>query len=100
MNAGDRAMRRAAFLGEEFALPPGLRVLIERNAGVAPLLRAVVHEAVFANVEVARPGAASPFVLAPRGDVVLESIHARERTLSERHDLFEDFLFTRAERLK
>ena len=53
-------------------------VLGQRLAGVAALLRAVVHQAVLADVHVARAGAATPVVRLAVRDVVLEVIEARE----------------------
>src|SRR5579863_3289491 len=75
-------------------------ILGERNAGVAALLRAVMDEAVLANVEVARAGAAAPVVFAARGDIVLKRIDARKRTLAEAHDFLENFSFARAKGLE
>ena len=46
----------------------------ERHAGVAALLRAVVHQAVFADIEVARAGAAAPVVGPALGDGFLELV--------------------------
>src|ERR1017187_3774944 len=71
------ALWGAAFRGEEFAFYVGGGVLGQRNAGIAALLRAVVHQAVFADVEVARAGAAAPVVRLARGDCRLEVIEAR-----------------------
>src|SRR5215470_12417510 len=98
MDAGDRAARGAAFLRVELAVALLVRVLGERHARVAALLRAVMDEAVFADIEVARAGAAPPIVFEAFGDVVLEEIHAREGVLPERHDFLENFLLTLAER--
>jgi hypothetical protein len=53
VDAGDGAVGGAALLGEELALEVFAGVLGERDAGEAALLRAVVDEAVFADVEVA-----------------------------------------------
>ena len=91
MHAGNGAARRAAFFCAKFALALLGRVFGQRNAGISALLRAVVDQAVLANVEIAGAGAASPIVFAARGDVVLEAVHASEGTLAERHDLFENF---------
>src|SRR5579863_8005804 len=72
----------------------------ERNAGIAALLRAVMDEAVLANVEVARAGAAAPVVFAARGDIVLKRIDARKRTFAEAHDFLENFAFVRRKGLE
>ena len=49
----------------------------ERRGREAALLRAVVHQAVFADVEVPRAGAASPVVRLAVGDGFLEIVDAR-----------------------
>ena len=98
MHAGNGATRGAAFFGAEFALALLGRVFGERNAGISALLRAIMDQAVLADVEVARAGAAAPIVFAARGDVVLEAIDASEGALAERHDLFENFALALAER--
>ena len=71
-------MRRAALFRQIFAPPLLVGVFRERDAGIAALLRAVVDQAILANVEVARPCAAAPVVLPPRRNVVLKTVHARE----------------------
>jgi len=93
-------MWRACFLGEIFAIAPLIGVIGQGNARIAALLRAVMHEAILADVEVARAGAASPFVFQALSNVVLELIHAREGALAERHNLFKNFPFALAQRLK
>jgi hypothetical protein len=75
VHAGHGAARSAAFFRDELAADIVLRILRQWFGGIAALLRAVVDEAVFANVEVAGAGAALPLVLDPLGDVVLELIH-------------------------
>src|SRR5437870_10716148 len=60
--AGDRAAWGAGFAGEELVLEVGRCVLVERDGGVAPLLRTVVDQPVFANVEIAAAGAGAPVV--------------------------------------
>src|ERR1700685_619233 len=100
MHAGHRATRSTALLREKFAVALLVSVLRQRNAGVAALLRAIMHQTILANVEIARAGATSPVVLQALGDVVLELIDAREGLLAQRHDLFENFLLARAQRLQ
>src|SRR5688500_9739841 len=60
MHAPDRAERRTPLGRHE--LPPDVRQRVgsQRHAGVSPLLRAPVHEPVFADVEVPRAGPAVP----------------------------------------
>src|SRR5215471_19805851 len=100
MHAGNSAPRRAAFLGQKLAMAPLARVLGERNAGISTLLRTVMHQPVFANVQVARARAAAPIVLASGGNIALETVDARERTLPERHDLLENGLLFGTQRLE
>ena len=47
-------------------------------AGIAALLRAVVHQALFADVQIARAGATPPVVGLAFGEVVLKAGDARE----------------------
>lgn len=65
-------------------------VFDKRDAGIAALLRAIVHEAILANIEIARTSAAAPIILASRGNIVLKRIDARERTFAEAHDFLEN----------
>src|SRR3954469_17028116 len=62
MDALQCAGRGAPLLGIVLALEIFHRVLFERDAGDAALLRAPVDEPVLADVKVARPGAAAPLV--------------------------------------
>ena len=62
MHTGDGALRRAGFFRHVLAAKVDFRVILQRNAGVASLLRTVVDEAVFTNIEVTRAGAASPVI--------------------------------------
>ena len=100
MHARYGAARSAALLCKKFALALLGGIIGEGNARVTPLLRAVVHQALFANVKITGAGPASPMVLAAGGDIVLKTVHAREGTLAERHDFLEDFAFARAQRLQ
>jgi hypothetical protein len=56
-----------------------------------------MNQAVLANVEIARAGAAAPLISKPLGDIVLKLIEAGIIPLTERHNLFEDFPFARLE---
>jgi hypothetical protein len=98
MNTGNRATWRAGFLSVVLAMPALGGILGERDARVAALLRAVVHQAVLANVEVTRARAAAPSVFASGGDIMLKGIDPREGAFSEGHDFLEDFAFVRVER--
>ena len=72
LNASDSTVRRARFFGEIFPLDVGESVLFERDARIAALLGAVMDEAVFANVQIAGTGAASPIVRFAAGEIFLE----------------------------
>ena len=100
VHAGNRAVRRAAFFREVFAADVVAGVGFERNAGIAALLRAVVHQAVFADVEIARAGAAAPVVRLALRNVVLESVDAREAALFHGLHLVIDAALFFAERLQ
>jgi len=62
----------AGFFGEIFAAQVVAGVGGERNAGIAALLRAVVDESVFADVEIPAAGAAASVVGLALGNVVLK----------------------------
>ena len=74
VDAADRAVRGAGFLGQELAFDVFRRVVREGDAGVAALLGAVVDQAVFADVEVAGAGAASPVIGLAFGDRFLKLV--------------------------
>ena len=93
-------MRSARFFRVELAMAALGGVLGERDARIAALLRAVMDEAILANVEIARAGAAAPMVFAARGDIVLKRIDARKRAFAEAHDFLENFALVRCKRLK
>src|SRR4029077_14397192 len=69
--ARHRAVRCAALLGEKFAANVFHRVVLQRCAGKSALLRAVVHQPVFADVYVTRARAASPLVRLAMRNIVL-----------------------------
>src|SRR4051812_2782048 len=81
MYAGHGAVRGAGFLCDVFAADIGSGVAFQRSPRVTALLGAVMHQAVFANVEIARACAASPLIWTTLSDVVLESIDAGEAAL-------------------
>src|SRR4030095_8013427 len=81
MHARDGAVRSTGFFGEIFAADVGGGILLEGNSRIATLLRTVVDETVFTDVEIACPGAAAPLVGPTLRDVVLERIDAREAAL-------------------
>src|ERR1700744_5534960 len=100
MHAADGAVRRAR-LGRRVLAPDVLDGIIgERRARIAALLRAVVHEAVFADVQVAGAGAALPVIRAPFDQVALEIVDARVQALAELHALVVDGALAGVERLQ
>src|SRR5579863_5754335 len=99
MHARYGAVRRAGFLGEEFAAQVVASVGFERNAGIAALLRAVMHQPIFANVEIPPARAAAPVVGLALCNVVLKSVNAGEAGLFERLHFVVDAAFFFAQRL-
>jgi len=79
MNARNCTEWRAALRPRRFAPDIVQRVLIERNAGSATLLRAVMHQPVLTDIQEPAAGAAVPIVRQSSPDVVLEMIEMRER---------------------
>lgn len=69
-------MGRAGFARVILAPQVLPRVFLQRHGGIAALLGAVVHQAVFADVEVTAPGAATPVVRPAVGDVFLKLVKA------------------------
>src|SRR5208282_813683 len=100
LHAGNGAMRRAGFLGMVLVGKVLGRVFLQGDGRKAALLRAIMHQAVFANVEVAAAGAASPVVRDALRNVFLKLMEARVRALAHLHDLREEFLLTLAQGLK
>ena len=92
-------MRGAGFFCQVFATDVGDGILLEGDSGIAALLRAVVDESVFANIEVARASAAAPLVGPSLRDVVLEGIDAREAALLHAFHLVVNGAFFVLERL-
>src|SRR5690242_19338056 len=96
VNTRHRAMRGAGFFAEILAPQVFARVVFQRNRRIAPLLRAVVHQAVFSDVEIPRSGAASPVVRLARRNVVLKRIHPREASFFQAlHLVIDSALFIR-----
>jgi len=100
VHAGHGAARGAGFFGKEFAVTLLVGVLHDRNAGIAALLRAIVDQAVFADVEIARAGTAAPIVFLAARDVVLEFVDAREGLFFQRDNFLENFLLARVQRFE
>src|SRR2546423_33076 len=73
MDAADRAVRGAGLARRELASNIVDRIRLERHGRITALLRAVVDEALFADVQVACAGAAPPLVRLPVREVVLEA---------------------------
>src|SRR5262245_59550998 len=107
MDAADGAVRRARLRRRELALDVLDGVVLQRNSRVAALLRAVVHEPLLADVEVARARAAAPVVRLAVGEVVLKAadagvqvLHDLARAADRRRDLVEHLALRRSERLQ
>ena len=81
VHARNRAARGAALLRQKLALPLLIGIIFQWNARVPTLLRAIMNEAVLADIQIARTGPAPPVVLASLCNVVLEIVQARERFL-------------------
>src|SRR5438046_226228 len=78
------AMRRARLLGQIFAPDVLDGVFLQWNRGIATLLRAVVHQPILANIEIACSRPAAPLVRTPKSNVVLKRIDSREAAFLER----------------
>src|ERR1700741_2699923 len=74
----------AGLFPQELAPDVGHSVLLQGHGRISALLRAVMHKAVFADVEITGAGAASPLVWTPQRDIVLERIDASEAALLQR----------------
>src|SRR5574340_458925 len=74
MDARHRARRRTGLLRQEF--PPNIlcRVFVKGFAGPAALLRTIMDQPVFADVEIPGAGAATPIIGLALGDVFLKAI--------------------------
>src|SRR5207302_5694500 len=81
VDAGNCAVRSAGFFRPVFTPDIVGAVLLQRNRRIAALLRAVMHQAVLADVQVASPRPASPVVGPTLSDVVLKVINAAEAAL-------------------
>ena len=99
LNAANGAMWRARLFCEIFSLNVGECVLLERDSGIAALLGAVVHEAVFTNVQITSAGAASPIVWFTPSEVFLEPIKPAVAVLTIGLDLAVDAFLATAQRL-
>src|ERR1700685_593439 len=84
MHARNRAVGRASFFRKKFAANVVARITGQRHARIPALLRAVMHQPVFANIEISRTGAASPLVGQALRNVVLKSVDARKAALLPR----------------
>src|SRR5215467_3733394 len=80
----DRAVRGAAFFGQILAAQIFAAIFLQWNPWIATLLRAVMHQPVLADIEVACSGAAAPIVGHALGDVVLKCVDPGEAALLER----------------
>ncbi len=76
MHAGDGAVGGTGLLRQKFALYIFSPIFRQWNAGPAALLRAIMHQPVFADVKVARSGAAAPVIRLAVDDGFLKVIEA------------------------
>src|SRR6266566_3366596 len=74
VHAGNRTMRRARLLSHILAADVFYGVLLEWNRRIAALLRAVVHQPVFADVEISRTCPAAPGVRTAQSYIVLKRV--------------------------
>ena len=93
MNALNRAGRSAPFFRDVFALHIAVRVFEQRYAGRSALLRTPTDDSRFVNIQIARTGAATPFVFAAVNDFILKPIPTRTAFRAFRFDFLIDFLF-------
>src|SRR5581483_11326027 len=84
VDARYRAVRRATLLGQILAADVRDRILFQRNARIATLLRAVVHQPILADIQITRPSATAPLVWTSERDVVLKCIHPSEAAFFQR----------------
>ena len=100
VDARDGAVGSAGFLGQKFTLHVLTAIFRQRRARPAALLRAVMDQAVFADVDIARAGAAAPIVGLAVHDGFLEMIEARIMLLAEILDLVINATLFAAQRLQ
>ena len=79
VHTGNRAVWGAWLDGVVFAFEILDPVLLERNSGVAALLRAVMHKPILTDVQVTAARVAMPIVWKPVDKVSLEAVRADER---------------------
>src|SRR5689334_613550 len=100
VDTGDGAVRRAALFGNELASNIVDGVLGERLGREATLLRAIMNQSIFADVEIARAGATAPCVWLAVCNRVLEVVEARIILLLERLHQAIDFALFFLQRLE
>src|SRR5580698_3329841 len=100
VHAGDGAVGSAALLGEELLFHALGGVVGDGHRGIAALLAAVVHEAVFTNVQITRARPAAPVVGLAVGDGFLKVIEARVAAAREAADFVPDLALALAKRLQ
>src|SRR5437588_10171751 len=93
MDALDGAGRSAPLFGFVFTVEIFHRVIFQWGSGIAALLRAPVHESLFADVEVPRARAAAPLVRFALGYAVLKPIQACVIFVDKLLHLMKDILF-------
>src|SRR5262249_7798085 len=83
MHTSNRAVRSACFLRKVFSFDVCFGVGRQRYSGIAALLRAVMYESVFADVQVTAARSASPLIGFAVGQVFLERVPSYVTFLSK-----------------
>ena len=99
VHTANGAVGRAALLGKELPLHVRPAVLGQRHAGIATLLRTVVHQAELADIEIASACAAPPVVGLAVRDRFLEVVEARIAAPRQLADFVPDGTLFLAQRL-
>src|ERR1044072_2155506 len=96
MQALQGRRRRDAFFSLTHSIEIVHSVLVERNAGIAALLRAPVDQTYLADVEITRAGATTPVVRLTFSNAVLKPVQTGVVLVAHFLDLLKDvFLFFR-----
>ena len=82
MDARYGAHRGARFFRQKLTPQIFFRVFGDRSAGIPALLRAIVHQSVLTDINVAGSGAASPLTAFPSDDSILKTGKVREIALA------------------
>src|SRR5579883_3647004 len=102
MNARDRAKRRASFGLAALSKRILARITLQRNARTPSLLRAVMHQPIFADIEKSSAGRTMPSIRSTAHDVALKGIKMckGKQAAAQPQNSFIDVRMRRTERLK